>query len=153
MKYAQDIVDATQEIFSSMTMLDVVSGEPFQRDDRKLVNSISGIVGLAGDTKGLLAIHLPNKAALDITTALLGRNLEEVDEDVCDAVGELANMLAGSIKAILDQSGNKIQISMPSAIHGHEYAVDCLTNAESVTVPFTLNDQTFLVELQISQSN
>ena len=153
MKYAQNIADATQEIFSSMIMLDVTPDEPFQRDDSKLLNSVSGIIGLAGEMKGLLAIHLPDKAALDITTAFLGMNVEEVNEDVCDAIGELANMLGGSMKAILDPAGSKIQLSMPSTIHGEEYAVDCLTNAESVTVPFTFNKQTFMVELQISQNN
>ena len=153
MKYAQDIADATQEIFSSMVMLDVTPGEPFTRSDGKLSNSISGLIGLAGTTKGILAIHLPNEAALAITTAFLGMDVEEIDEDVCDAIGELANMLAGSIKAILDPSGSDIQISMPSAVHGEEYAVDCLADAEAVAVPFTFNGQTFMVELQISQSN
>ena len=153
MKYAQDIADATQEIFSSMIMLDVVPGEPFQRDVSKLLNGISGIIGLAGEVKGLLAIHLPNKAALEVTAAFLGMDVVEIDEDVCDAIGELANMLGGSMKAILDPGGSKVQISMPSAIHGEEYAVDCLTNAESVAVPFTFNEQTFMVELQINENN
>ncbi len=153
MKYAQDIADATQEIFSSMVMLDVSSGEPFKRADSKLVNSISGIIGLAGEIKGMLAIHLPDKAALAVTTAFLGMDVDKIDEDVCDAIGELANMLGGSMKAILDPSGSKVQISMPSAIHGEDYAVDCLADAELVTVPFTFNELTFLVELQISQSD
>ncbi|MDX2495279.1 MAG: chemotaxis protein CheX, partial [Desulfuromusa sp.] len=124
MKYAQDIADATQEIFSNMVMLDVTPGEPFKRADSKLINSISGIIGLTGTTKGMLAIHLPNKAAFAITTAFLGMDVEDIDEDVCDAVGELANMLGGSIKAILDPEGSKVQLSMPSAIHGEEYSVD-----------------------------
>ncbi|WP_321368685.1 chemotaxis protein CheX [uncultured Desulfuromusa sp.] len=153
MKYAQDIADATQEIFSSMLMLDVDPGDPFLRDDSKLLNGISGIIGLAGEVKGLLAIHLPNKAAQDITTAFLGMDVEEINEDVCDAVGELANMLGGCIKTILDPGGSNVQISMPSAIYGEEYAVDCLTDSESVTVPFTFNAQTFMVELQISQKS
>jgi len=150
-KYAQDISDSTQEIFSSMVMLDVSPGEPFKRDDSKLINSISGIIGLAGAVKGMLAIHLPDKAALAITTAFLGMDVEDIDEDVCDAIGELANMLGGSMKSILDPAGSEIQLSMPSAIHGEEYAVDCLADSESVTVPFEFSGQTFMVELQISQ--
>ena len=152
MKYAQNISDLTQEIFSSMVMLDVTPGEPFERPDNKLTDSISGIIGLAGEIKGMLAIHLPSEAALAITTAFLGMDVEEIDEDVCDAIGELANMLGGSMKTILDPGGSNIQLSMPSAVHGEEYAVDCLAGAESVTVPFTFNGQTFIVELQISQS-
>ncbi|MEA3363395.1 MAG: chemotaxis protein CheX [Thermodesulfobacteriota bacterium] len=153
MKYAQDIADATQEIFSSMVMLEVTPGEPLKRADNKLVDSISGIIGLAGTIKGMLAIHLPNQAALAITTAFLGMDVDEIDEDVCDAIGELANMLGGSMKTILDPGGSNVQLSMPSAIHGEEYAVDCLADAELVTVPFSFNGQTFMVELQISETN
>ena len=153
MKYAQEISAATQEIFSSMVMLDISPGESFVRADSKLVQSISGIIGLAGSVKGMLAIHLPDKAALAITTAFLGMDVEEIDEDVCDAIGELANMLGGSMKAILDPEGSNIQLSMPSAVHGEEYAVDCLADVESVAVPFTFNGQTFMVELQISKNS
>lgn len=152
MKYAQDISNATQEIFSSMVMLDVSPGEAFKRDDSKLENSISGIIGLAGAIKGMMAIHLPNDAAIAVTTAFLGMEVEEIDEDVCDAIGELANMLGGSMKTVLDPTGSEVQLSMPSAIHGEEYAVDCLADSESVTVPFTFDGQTFMVELQISQN-
>jgi len=149
-KYVQDIATATEEIFSSMIMLEVSPGEAFRRGDSKLNDSVSGIVGLAGEVKGMLAIHLPKQTALAVTTAFLGMDVEEIDEDVCDAVGELANMLGGCLKASMDPSGSKIQLSMPSAIHGQEYTIDCLADAELVTVPFTFADNSFMVELQIS---
>lgn len=149
MEHAQHIIDATQEIFSTMIMLEVSPGKPFQRNSEPLRNSVSGIVGLAGKFKGLLGIHMPNSMALAITTAFLGMEVDEIDEDVRDAVGELANMLAGNLKTALDPKGSDIQLSMPSAIHGEEYAIDCLTNAVNVTVPFELNGESLLVELQI----
>lgn len=153
MEHAQHIIDSTQEIFSSMIMLDVSPGEPFKRSNEMLQNSISGIIGLAGTTKGMLAIHLSNDTALAVTTAFLGMDVEEIDEDVRDAVGELANMLGGSLKAVLDPTGSAINLSMPSAIHGEEYAIDCLADAETVTVPFKFNGQTFMVELQICKDS
>lgn len=149
MEHAQHIIDSTQEIFSSMIMLDVTPGEPFQRNDDLLKNSISGIIGLAGSTKGLLAIHLPNPAALAITEAFLGMAVEEIDEDVRDAIGELANMLGGSLKSVLDPGGGGVQLSMPSAVHGEEYSVDCLANAQTISVPFSFNGHEFTVELQL----
>ncbi|MFO7767050.1 MAG: chemotaxis protein CheX [Pelovirga sp.] len=153
MEYAQDIIDSTQDIFSSMIMLDVTPGEPFLRNDDKLVNSISGIIGLAGNTKGMLAIHMTNEAALAVTAAFLGMEVEEIDEDVRDAIGELANMLAGSIKSILDPGGSDIKLSMPSAIYGEDYTVDCLAGAHSVTVPFTFDGLGFMVELQLRKES
>jgi chemotaxis protein CheX len=152
-EYAQPIIDATQEIFSSMIMLDVVPGEPFERGSEPLKNSVSGIIGLAGKSKGLLGIHLPSSMALSITTAFLGMEVEEIDEDVRDAIGELANMLAGSIKTALDPKGSEIQLSMPSAIHGEEYSIDCLADSINIAVPFALDGETFLVELQLREES
>ena len=111
---------------------------PFPREHTPLKNSISGIIGLAGNLKGLLAIHLPNATALAVTTAFLGMDVEEIDDDVRDAIGELANMVAGSLKSAIDPSGSDIKLSMPSAIHGDEYSIDCLADAITVTVSLQL---------------
>ena len=40
MKHAEHIIASTQEIFSSMIMLDVTPGEPFKRKNEMLQNSI-----------------------------------------------------------------------------------------------------------------
>lgn len=153
MNYAQQIIAATEEIFSSMIMLEVTAGEPFKRSNVPLKRSISGIIGLAGKSKGLLAIHLPDATAIAITTAFLGMDVTEIDDDVRDAIGELANMLGGSVKTALDPQGSDIQLSMPSAIYGEEYSIDCLADAINIAVPFRLADETFLVELQLRQES
>jgi chemotaxis protein CheX len=150
---AQSITDATQEIFSSMIMLEVNPGTPFSREQGMINSSISGIIGLAGSLKGLLAIHLPNKTATAVTSAFLGMDVEEIDDDVQDAIGELANMLAGSLKTALDPSGSEIKLSMPSTVHGEEYSIDCIADAEIVSVPFTFNGDQFVVELQYRQGS
>lgn len=153
MEHAQHIIESTQEIFSSMVMLEVAPGEPFVRIDEKLTNSISGIVGLAGTTKGMLAIHMSNDAALAVTTAFLGMEVSEIDEDVRDAIGELANMLAGSLKSVLDPGGGDIKLSMPSAVYGEEYSIDCLAQAQAATVPFSFDGMNFMVELQLRKDS
>lgn len=153
MDHIQHLIEATQEIFSSMIMLEVSPGEPFNRNKSPLKDSISGIIGLAGTTKGLLAIHLPTAAALAVTTAFLGMDVEEIDEDVQDAIGELANMLGGNVKTALDPKGSGIQLSMPTSVHGDEYSIDCLAHAEELTIPFTFDNHTFLIELQIGQDS
>ena len=43
-----------------------------------------------------------------------------VDADVCDAFGELANMIGGNLKAVLP---SKVEISMPSMVQGIDYSL------------------------------
>ena len=45
-----------------------------------------------------------NTVAMTITGSFLGMDVEEMNEDVEDAVGELANMLGGDIKSALSES-------------------------------------------------
>lgn len=152
MNHAEQIADATREIFSSMIMLDVTAGDATRRTEAGFSHSISGMVGLAGSVKGNLSIHLPEPVATAVTTAFLGMDVESIDDDVCDAIGELANMLAGAVKTALDPSGSDIKLSMPSTVYGDEYSLDCLDCGVSVLVPFEFDGQSFSVELQLIES-
>lgn len=149
MNHADEIAAATREIFSSMIMLEVTAKEATRRTEPEFIHSISGMIGLAGSTKGNLAIHLTEPAAVAVTTAFLGMDVSGIDEDVCDAIGELANMLAGAIKTALDPSGSEIKLSMPSTVYGEKYSLDCFDGAISVLVPFVFEDKEFSVELQL----
>ncbi len=152
MNHAEQIAEATREIFSSMIMLEVTAKEATKRTDPAFSNSISGMVGLAGTVRGNLSIHLPATVATAVTTAFLGMEVESIDDDVCDAIGELANMLAGAVKTAIDPSGSDIKLSMPSTVYGDTYSLDCLDCGISVQVPFDLDGTEFSVELQLAEN-
>lgn len=145
------IMSSVHEIFSSMVMMDIVPGAPILGEINPLQNTITGMIGLAGTHKGMLAIHLPESLAKKVTGNFLGMEVEEIDDDVQDAIGELANMLGGSIKAVLTENGKDIKLSMPSTICGKEYQFQSHYEGESVIVPFAAEDSKFLVELRIKQ--
>lgn len=150
MSLAPKLIEATQEIFSSMLMLEVTPGPASNAPHGPFRRSVTAMVGLAGSTKGLVAIHLGYEEAKAVTGSFLGMEVEEVDEDVRDAIGELANMLGGSIKSVLDEGGSEIKLSIPSAISGEEYTIDNLTDAQVDVVCFNLPEGgQFRVELQL----
>lgn len=149
MDLLKNITDATKEIFETMIMLDITPGNPLEESVKSFTCSVSGVIGLAGTCQGMLAIHTPDVVAKAITSSFLGMDVDEVNEDVTDAIGELANMLAGSIKMALDEAGKDVTVSIPSCIHGEEYSMDCVADADWVVVPFTITSGQFLVELQL----
>ncbi len=150
MEITQTISEATQEIFSSMVMLDTVAGNPFERQGEPLHDGISATIALEGEPSGLLALHMSTQVAIEITNYFLDIHLNEMDGDVHDSIGEITNMLAGSIKSALDPSGSNIQLSIPTCTYGDEYTIDVLPNTKNVTIPFYLDCGDFLVELQLS---
>lgn len=145
------IVDATQEIFTGMVMMEISQdGEPLA-ELGTMKNSITGMVGLAGIHKGMLAVHFPNTLALAITTSFLGMEVEEINEDVQDAIGEIANMLGGNVKTILSDKGRDIQLSLPSTISGEEYSFMSQNEVDQVVLPFKAPAGIFYVELELER--
>lgn len=143
------ISQATQEIFQTMLMMEASPGEALTERSNCFENSVTAIVGMAGLNKGMLAIHIPEPTALVITSSFLMMEVTEVDDDVKDAIGELANMVAGSIKSDLTEQGQEFKLSIPSVICGAEYEIDCLTDSEGVCMPFSIEGGSFLVEFHL----
>ncbi len=151
MDIAAKIVESTLEIFTSMIMMDVVADPVELEDTGVLKNTITGIIGLAGTHKGILAIHLPYKVAMAITSSFLMMDIEEINPDVHDAVGELANILGGNVKTILSANGRDIDLSLPSTIFGEEYGFQPTQDIDKVLQQFKCEHGTFIVELQLEK--
>ena len=65
-------------------------------------------------------------------------------DDVRDALGELANMLGGNIKALLPAPS---QISLPAVAIGSDYELSVVGTGEVARVAFTCDGQPLLVTL------
>lgn len=143
----QHVIDATQEIFETMIMVEAKAGKPLDKPVTSFEKGMTSMVGFTGFRQGMLAIHTPENVALDITTLFLGLEVDKIDEDVIDALGELANMVAGSIKPLIAKDGVDVELSLPSVVHGKVYSMTTLADSESIVVPFSLNAGDFLVEL------
>lgn len=145
------IIDSTNEIFSSMVMMEIAVNGDIQNSIEPLQNSITGVIGLAGTHKGVLAIHFPHTVAMAITGSFLGMDVDEINEDVEDAVGELANMLGGNVKAILSDNGRDIDLSLPSVISGENYDFQPTRDVDRVVIPFKCDAGEFVVELELEK--
>lgn len=151
MDISEKIIETTIEIFTTMVMMDVSADGPPLVASGTLCDTITGMIGLAGTHKGVLAIHIPDHVALAITSSFLGMEVGEINDDVRDAVGELANMLGGNVKTILSQNGRDIELSLPSTIAGHEYGFKAATDVDLVILPFKTESGSFMVELQLEK--
>lgn len=145
------VVDAVTETFETMIFMDVSAGDTTTDDFQPIKDGVSGTVGLAGNYQGLVCIHLPSAVAMAITGAFLGMEVSSVDEDVKDAIGELANMVGGSIKFMLPEEGKDTKLSIPSVITGQMYTVDVTKKANNAIVPFRTEHGDFIVTIQLME--
>ncbi len=95
----------------------------------------------------MLAIHCPASVAKGITGSFLGLEVETLDEDVKDAIGEIANMVAGNLKVSLAKQDIDVELAIPTSIVGDSFIVSGMADASRVIVVFKMNEGPFWVEL------
>lgn len=145
---AQRLQGDVKEIFSSMVEMDNLLNLPVQTDPTShFYDCVSAMVGFVGTYNGLVSLHAPSTLAKRVTANMLGMEIEEVNDDVLDAMGEIANMLAGAFKMHISRGGTDTHLSIPSVINGKEYMISVLNNPETLTLRFSSDDYWFLVSV------
>lgn len=147
------VIAATQEVFSTMVMMDVADEFPLKEPVSRFKCSITGMVGFAGTYSGVISIHCPVELALKITSNMLGIECDEVNEDLNDAIGEIANMLGGSVKQVLSKGGLDVKLSIPTVISGEDYTVNSLSDMDCVVIPFLVEEHKLLVGLTLKKED
>lgn len=82
---------------------------------------LSAIVGLTGRLNGTIVFSVSEAVALEILNRLVFEQVESINSEVCDAVGEVANMIAGSAKAELAHL--QISLGIPNMVLGKDHEV------------------------------
>jgi len=85
------------------------------------MHDITAVIGLSGGLTGAIAVSTSAKGALQILSRMTGFEVEEVDDFVRDAVGEMANMIGGRGKR--DLSDFELRLGLPQVIVGQDYSV------------------------------
>jgi len=141
-----------QDVFINMVGVEDLKQIPIQVDvTTHFKECLTAMVGLAGTYNGLVSVHLPWPLAISFTSLMLGMEVTEIDDDVNDAMGEIANMIAGSFKQHLSKGGSDIQLSTPSVVNGADYVVSSGNNLENITLKFATGQEEFLVAISIEE--
>jgi chemotaxis protein CheX len=109
----------------------------------------TALVGLAGSLCGVLSIRCTDQAARVMAGKMLGMPPEEVDNDSWDALGEIANMIAGNFKAKLSGVGNHCMLSVPTIIVGSDYQTRSLAGGNLIEVILDFEKKPLWVTLEL----
>jgi chemotaxis protein CheX len=118
--------ETVHEVFGVMLGIDVATAVPGLSADNKSYRrrEQTALICFAGALSGVCEISLSTPASVAVTSAMLGgTDVPEESEWICDAVGELCNLLAGGWKNRLPAIGAECSLSQPTVIVGGEYQV------------------------------
>ncbi len=92
---------------------------------------IVAVISLIGDLEWTIFLGLPGQTATAAVSKFAGFEIPFDSEDMGDAAGELANILAGEVKSILDRKGATVELSLPSVIRAESIEVLVQRNSSS----------------------
>lgn len=133
-EFINPFVTSVTSLFDTMLGIELTRGQPFVKGSIQPEHDISGTIGLTGKAKGVVVLSLSKELALRATEVLLTERPEDINDDVVDAVGELANIVAGGAKAQLEQLA--MSVSLPTVITGKNHYVGFPSEIAAVCIPF-----------------
>ena len=140
------LVDVTRDIFSTMLDRAVTFAEPTYAGPQPTANVVA-TVGFAGTLSGYVSLCVSKEAALEIAQALLGSSADEAHEHVRDAAGEMANMIAGSVRTQMTDKGESLGISTPIVTVGTDFSTAALRDVSQAVCPFKMGPHSLFVYL------
>lgn len=148
------ICSAAQEVFSVMLGIELTpGGAQMGRSCQRTGVAHSGVVavlGLTGAWGGSGEVSVESALALEIASRLLLAKYDAVDEDVLDAIAEVANMIVGNVKTSLEHTLGAMGLSAPAVFFGGEFETRVVGNPNMVLVPFACGEGAITVQIAVA---
>ena len=142
------ITDATRQVFETMIPLDVTLGEVYvDKKDPGPSAGVVSLVGLVGSWVGTGSFSCSPEMACKLASALLMADYSAMNEEVLDALAEVANMIIGNVKTGLEETLGPMGLSIPTVIFGRNFTTRSVGNSDWIVVPFFHGEER--MEIQI----
>ena len=138
--------EAVTEIAETMLFVDIGQGE-VNHNCAEITPEYSAVIGYGEAIQGSLHIFGPKSAVLKLSSALLGEVRDEMDAEMCDAFGEMANLVAGGVQGRLEGELGAISLSPPEIISNQSVHRRGEGSRSCISHPFYLEGEGFFIEI------
>ena len=141
------MVNAAQEVFQMMAGLEV---EHCAAPPGRPSGSVSALIGIAGAMSAVLRVRCSPETAAHIAVNVLGGHEAPEKSATEDAIGEIANMVAGNFKSKISTLGDGCVLSGPTILSGEDYDVRQIGKTERIEVCLDSENRSIWLILEIS---
>jgi chemotaxis protein CheX len=139
-------VRSVRSVLATMAGVETAIGPMRLKESPSPEYDYSGIIGISGSIVGTVVVSFKRETAVKLVAAFAGAEVEPDTPDFADAIGELANMIAGAAKKDL---GGDSSITVPSVISGRGHSVSRPKDVPCVVFPCSTAAGDFAVEVSI----
>lgn len=143
-EFVNPVLRATRDVFEMMLGCTPKRIGLKLKEQTSSQYSVSGVIGITGRYAGTIVVSLPKQMAIEVLDRMVGARVDAITPEVCDAVGELTNMIAGAAKAQLEHL--KLTVSLPNVICGESFDVVYPSQVSPFCILFESDLGTFGIE-------
>ncbi|MGE3510882.1 MAG: chemotaxis protein CheX [Vicinamibacterales bacterium] len=146
-----ELIAATEEVFARMVFMPVTVGTADAQVSPDPSRHVVATVAFAGHRSGFVSFHSSIDTARLIAGSMLGIPKERVNGEMPDAIGEIASMIAGSLRTKRAAHEPAWTLTCPSVTVGHDFSTVYPREVSDARVAFTMSEGTAEVELILSR--
>ncbi len=145
----QAIRTCTGEVFATMLGIEINAGDTLAESSEAIAptSGLVALVGLAGTWSGTGSVSCTGQFACQMASQLLMSQYDSLNEDVLDAMGEVANMIIGNVKTHLEEKIGPMGLSTPTVIYGRNFQTRSARVHKWTIVPFSSGEERLYVQL------
>jgi chemotaxis protein CheX len=141
--------DATKNVLMTFANAEAVAGEVCQPDKNKIVGYVSGNVGLTGEMKMSVTVSFTKELITKIYASVFPEESSQVTIfHMGDFVGEVTNMISGSLRGILAGLEMKFDAAIPTVVIGSQQIYHPSGTIAKI-IPFDIGGDKMFVEVGI----
>jgi len=146
------LVDATRNVFETMVFRSVEASAPSAAPAGgswpHRGPHVVATVAFAGYRCGCVSIYSTLDGAREIAGGMLGLAPTAVNGQMADAIGEIANMIAGTVRTRMADQEPPWGIGVPTVTIGSDFSTTYVSSAAArVVCPFAMGREPIAVEL------
>ncbi len=112
---------------------------------------ITAMVGVAGRLCGVISVQCGTKSSTIMAAHMLGVEPAQIGPEMCDAFGEICNMIAGNFKNKIAGLADGCMLSVPTVVTGSDYSFHSLADSPTLQVRFLFEGKPVIISSADSQ--
>ncbi len=146
---AEAIREALEEVVKTYTGVipDLQEAIVRKNEDSTALGDISAIIGLTGEkVSGVFVVSFKKDLIFNFIKSLFGEEPNEINQEVLDAAGEIANMICGGFRRRLEKFGPSLKASVPSMVTGENHRIHSLCKSPRLSFIYRVDTSFLIVE-------
>ncbi len=150
-EYVNAFYKATVDVFRMMIDIEVEQGQITVTEGLISSRDANVILGVTGDLRGSILFSFPKDMTLEMVYIMSSMRMEEIDNFVSSALGEVANIIGGNALSNLAAANYTCDIVPPQILIGNYQSVS-MANEKALRIPLMTNIGEFDITIYLKES-